>query len=369
MDIKPVCNQKKIREYLIKGQIIIGESDETMFNGIKQLLPGNNMVFKNSKFHINKYWEINIKISNASRQQNIDGFKELFYDSLKLRMRSDVEVGSCLSGGIDSSSIVSFASKKFGKKFNTFSAIWPGTRHDEYRFMKLVNDMNKAKANYIETDISNVIRLIDDITWHQEIPIAGSSLIAQWEVMRKARMVGVTVLLDGQGADEILSGYPIYLIPYANELITHGKIKSLYQFINSAKHTGYSVKRIIKQQVNKYIFSSSEKPHLPISKLEFNQYYNSLKYNNPISSNFLPLYLKEHIEKSNLPALLHFEDRNSMAHSIEARVPFLDYRLVEYCINIPSEQKISDGFTKTILRDAMKDYIPKDVFLRTNLNN
>ncbi len=89
-----------------------------------------------------------------------------------------------------------------------------------------------------------------------------------------------------------------------------------------------------------------------------------MRYNSSLSSNFLPDYLKEQIEKSNLSSLLHFEDRNSMAHSIEARVPFLDYRLVEYCINIPSEQKISNGFTKTILRDTMKEYIPKEIFMR-----
>ena len=99
---------------------------------------------------------------------------------------------------------------------------------------------------------------------------------------------------------------------------------------------------------------------MPIHKNEISLYKNSLKYNFPIKSNFLPYYLKEHIEKSNLPSLLHFEDRNSMAHSIEARVPFLDYRLVEFSLNIPSEHKIGNGFTKTILRDAMKEYVPNE---------
>ncbi|WP_415376874.1 asparagine synthase (glutamine-hydrolyzing) [Patiriisocius sp. Uisw_017] len=361
---KPRLNQNKIREYFVKGQILVGDSEETMFEGIRQLLPGCNMVLKNQKLKITKYWEIEINISKLSREEHIAQFKKLFSDSLKLRLRSDVEVGSCLSGGIDSSSIVAFASKEFNKKFNTFSAIWPGTRHDEYKYMKLVNEMYHTKSNYIESDISDIISLIDKITWHQEIPMAGSSLIAQWEIMRKSRQEKVPVLLDGQGADEILSGYPVYLIPYLNEIITKGKMSSLVDFIKSSKHTGFSVKRIIKQQIKKYFKANPETTFLPISRKEKLKYSNSLKYNNPNQASFLPDYLKEHIEKSNLPSLLHFEDRNSMAHSVEARVPFLDYRLVEFSLNIPSEQKIGNGFTKTIMRDAMKDYVPHDIFMR-----
>ena len=357
-------NEKKIREYLIKGQIIIGESEETMFNGISQLQPGSNLILKGKNYKIEKYWAIKINISKASREEHLRRFKELFQDSLKLRMRSDVEVGSCLSGGIDSTSIVSYASKEFNVKFNTFSAIWPNTRHDEYKYMKLVNEMYNAHSNYIETDLSDIIGLIDKITWHQEIPIAGSSLVAQWEVMKKARKEGVPVLLDGQGADEILSGYPAYLIPYVNELVSRGKIKTLMQFVKNKEYYGFGLKRIFKQQVKRYLLKPAIKPLLPISKQELKKYCNTLRYNSSLSSNFLPDYLKEQIEKSNLSSLLHFEDRNSMAHSIEARVPFLDYRLVEYCINIPSEQKISNGFTKTILRDTMKEYIPKEIFMR-----
>ena len=188
---KPKFNQNKIREYFVKGQVLVGESEETIFEGVKQLLPGHNIILKNHNINISKYWGVNIKISTHTRKENIDQFQELFYDSLKLRLRSDVEVGSCLSGGIDSSSIVGFGSKKFNKQFSTFSAIWPGTRHDEYKYMKLVNEETNAKANYIESDISDIINLIDKITWHQEIPLAGSSLIAQWEVMHKARMENV----------------------------------------------------------------------------------------------------------------------------------------------------------------------------------
>lgn len=123
IDERPSFIQNKIREYLVKGKVIIGDSKETIFNEMFQLEPGSNLLYKNNEVRIDKFWKININISKASRAEHVFGFKKLFQDSLMLRMRSDVEVGSCLSGGIDSSSIVGFASKIFNVKFNIFSAI------------------------------------------------------------------------------------------------------------------------------------------------------------------------------------------------------------------------------------------------------
>lgn len=357
-------NENKIREYLVKGQIIVGESEKTIFDGIMQLLPGHNLIYRDYNANIFKYWDLKINISNNSRDYHIEKFKELFYNSLKFRLRSDVEVGSCLSGGIDSSSIVSFASVSFKKQFHTFSAVWTGTQHDESKFMKLVNEQYNSKSNYIIAETENIIKLIDDITWHQEIPIAGSSLIAQWYIMKKARAQKVPVLLDGQGADEILSGYPVYLNAYVNELIYNFKIHSLFDFLKNSEYTGLGFKKIVKKQIKKLFFQGSITSLLPINNAEYSKYNSSIKYHSPIDSNFLPSFLKEHIQKTNLPSLLHYEDRNSMAHSIEARVPYLDYRLIEFAVNIPSEHKIGNGFTKTILRDAMKDYVPKEILLR-----
>lgn len=357
-------NKNKIREYLIKGQVIIGESEDTIFDEVKQLLPGNNIVYQWNNLKIKKYWSLDLNIHREPRPFHVDRFKELFHDSLRLMLRSDVEVGSCLSGGIDSSSIVSYASIAFNRQFSTFSAIWPNTRHDESEFMRLVAKQYNCNAHYIESDLQNIIQLIDKITWHQELPLAGSSLIAQWNIMEIAKQSNVPVLLDGQGADEILSGYPFYIAPYINECFRGCKVSSIIDLLLNASHTGYGIKQMLKQQIRLFLNKKTIVPKLPISDFEMSQYTNSLKYQYPHHCTFLPDFLQEHILKSNLPSLLHFEDRNSMAHSIEARVPFLDHRLIEYCINIPSEYKIGNGYTKTILRDAMKGYVHDKIRFR-----
>ena len=139
---KTSLNENKIREYLIQGQITTGTNEETILDNIYQLKPGNNLIFDLQRFsyQINRYWEVKIDLLRESNADYyIQRFTELFRDSIKLRLRSDVEVGSCLSGGIDSSSIVSFASMEFNKRFHTFSAIWPGEPCDESKYIGIVN--------------------------------------------------------------------------------------------------------------------------------------------------------------------------------------------------------------------------------------
>jgi asparagine synthase (glutamine-hydrolysing) len=357
-------NEKQIYEYLIKGQINVGESEETIYKEVKQLMPGTNLIIRNNKTEIKKYWDLKIKTNNLSFEENVDKFKDLFRESIKLMLRSDVEVGSCLSGGLDSSSLVSFASKEFNKKFNTFSAIWPGYSCDESYFVKILNEQYSCYSNAFTPNLDNILDIFEKVIWHQEIPLSGSSIMAQWFVMEKAKSKNIKVLLDGQGADEILSGYPVYLIPYINEMIYTLKWKELFRNYNSLKRSKYSVKRMIGIQKHK-IFHTA-KPVFPIKESLKPKYSYKTRFTRPHLSNFLPEYLKDQIEKTNLPVLLHFEDRNSMANSVESRVPYLDHNLIEFAVNIPTEQKIHGTLTKIILREAMKPYLPEEIYRRTD---
>jgi len=361
---KLTLSEKKIYEYLIRGQIFVGESNETIYEEVKQLIPGSNLIFKQDKLDIDKYWSLKLTGNKLSINENVDKFKELFHQSIKYRLRSDVEVGSCLSGGLDSSSLVSFASKKFGKKFHTFSAIWPGNSCDESYFVDKVNKKWHCHPNAFTPRLENLLEIIDKEIWHQEIPLAGSSLLAQWFVMERAQKNGIKVLLDGQGADEILSGYPVYLIPYINEMIYSFQWHQLYKYYPSLKKNGYPIKRFI--GIQKHKLFSHRKPAFPIKKVRINKYEFKTMYSIPHKCNYLPQFLKDQIEKTNLPCLLHFEDRNSMAHSVEARVPFLDHELVEFALSIPTAQKIHGALTKIILRESMKNYLPVEIYNRTD---
>ena len=320
---KLILNEKQIYEFLLRGQIYVGETEETIYEDVFQLMPGTNLIIKDGKIEIKKYWNLNLNVNKFSFDENVERFRELFRQSIEFMLRSDVEVGTCLSGGLDSSSLVSFASKEFNKKFNTFSAIWPGYKCDESYFVEKLNAKYSCKSNAFTPRLDNILDIYDKVIWHQEIPLSGSSVMAQWFVMEKAKSKNIKVLLDGQGADEILSGYPDYLIPYINEMIYSFKWNELFHYYESLKQNNYSVKRMFGIQKHK-IFHKT-KPAFPIKKNLQSKYSFKTKYQRPHQCNSLPEYLKDQIEKTNLPELLHFEDRNSMASSIESRVPFLDH--------------------------------------------
>lgn len=359
-----VLNEKQIYEFLLKGQIYVGESNETIYEDVYQLMPGTNLIKKDGEIETKKYWDLKLSVNKFSFGENVERFKELFRQSIEFMLRSDVEVGTCLSGGLDSSSLVSFASKEFNKTFSTFSAIWPGYKCDESFFVDKLNMKYFCHSNAFTPKLDNILENFDKVIWHQEIPLSGSSLMAQWFVMEKAKRENIKVLLDGQGADEILSGYPVYLIPYINEMIYSFKWNELFRYYQSLKNNNYSVKRMLGIQKHK-IFHIT-KFAFPIKKNLQSKYSFKTKYPRPHLCNFLPEYLVDQIEKTNLPELLHFEDRNSMGNSIESRVPYLDHNLIEFAVNIPTEQKIHGALTKTILREAMKPYLPEEIYKRTD---
>jgi asparagine synthase (glutamine-hydrolysing) len=363
LERKLTLSEKKIAEFLIRGEIIVGTSDDTIYEEVKQLMPGSNLIYKAGRIVVRKYWELKLEKQHFSFDENVEKFKELFCQSINYRLRSDVEVGSCLSGGIDSSSIVSFASDKFNKRFHTFSAIWPGYACDESYYIEKVNQQYQCYPNAFTPETNDVFSTIDKLILSQELPLQGSSLLAQWFVMEMAGKKGIKVLLDGQGADEILGGYFSYIPPYQNEMICSLRWNNLYKYRSSLNEKGYTTRQFLSNQRYRFI-SPFRDAALPANARISNEYRFGTRSQNGYACSNLSRFLKDQIEVSNLPTLLHYEDRNSMAHSVESRVPFLDYKLVEFAVNIPTEQKIHGALTKVILREAMKPYLPPEVYNR-----
>jgi asparagine synthase (glutamine-hydrolysing) len=354
-------NEDSIIRFIYDGQFNVGISNETMFQNVYHLSPGHNLIFDTKSISIKRYWVLNVKTNNLSLEENIEIFGKIFKDSIRLHLRSDVEVGSCLSGGIDSSSIVSLTSKEFNKRLHTFSAIWPGDDCDESRFVNEVNNLYNCYDHSFEPAIDNIDNVIDKINWHQETPVGGSSLFAQWSVMEMAKKNNIKVLLDGQGADEIIAGYPRFVRTYLNELLEKFQFKEIIQNYSSLKEKGFNIRKILNVRIplafyinhNKKLFNSNIR-----SKLENKHKDIIYSYNN------LTEHLVDEINKICLPTLLQYEDRNSMAHSVESRVPFLDYRLVEFSLSIPTVYKIKGSLTKYILRESMKEYLPTKIYNR-----
>lgn len=380
-------NEKLIYDYLAFG--IADHTEETFFKNIKNLEPSHYLVLKKDRLEIKRYYQLPFnedlgKFERKKCQKYSQKFLELFEDSIKLRLRSDVSVGSCLSGGLDSSTIVCITDKIFrGKEFDkdtvgkcqkTFSSCFEDERFDERKYIQEVVKNTRVQENFVFPLGEKLWAEIDNLIWHQEEPFGSTSIYAQWSVMKLARENNTKVLLDGQGGDELLAGYLSYFGPYFNQLLINGRILKLLKEILKAKNNS--------QQ------SFEELAFYPLKGMgmflpQFFRLFLRKKLlleSNFINVNFADLYKKReniNVKKESrmnlqktlwqdgvnigLRSLLRYEDKNSMAFSVETRLPFLDYRVVEYAFSLPACYKIHDGWTKYLLRANLKNPIPEKI--------
>lgn len=360
-------NETVIRDFLTKS--ISDHTSETFFKGIFHLPQGHNLMIdllaaKHEKItlSIQPYWKLEPldEYQSSSFEDACFQFRELFESSIQLRFRSDVPVGSCLSGGLDSSSIVSTAANLFRFDIHAFTSTFEDALFDESLYVRKVSEKFSNVKNYYCSLTEEVfLAEIDKVIWHQDEPFGTLGILAQWEVMKLARKNKVTVLLDGQGGDETMGGYRKFYAFYLKELISHfrfGKALKEGYYLLSAKDFNFFHKEGIKRylgQTDTIPFLSERGSQLPATAAIG---WRSVKNMREKS--------KEDIEKFSFPPLLRFEDRNSMAHSIETRVPFMDYRLVQFLHSIPPSYLIRKGFTKAILRESLKDVLPSAIKLR-----
>jgi len=322
---------------------------------------------------IHRYYDIDWKNINQGIQlEEAKGkFKELFYTSVKRRLRSDVTVGSSLSGGLDSSLVVCVIDelkKGTAQKQNTFSAVFPGFAKDERKFMDYVIAKTNVEPHFVTPDDGGLIKDIENLSWHQEEPYGSASIYVQYKVMQMAKENNVTVLLDGQGADEILAGYHAYYLPFFNELKKQSKGTYNQQFAKYKElHSNNIINGLTGKTLGDRVRDISPSLVKPIKKLKndweqlknplFNRDFYSA-YKNEIfetpGSNFSTLNesLYSSTMKNGLQQLLRYADRNSMAHSREVRLPFLYHELVEFLFTLPATMKINDGWTKWIMRET-----------------
>ena len=360
-----ILNKKVALDYLISG--IEECSNETFFKDIYLLKGGHNLVFdlQTNSYEIERYY--NLKLSDQ-KNTSVDDYIQELKRSITLRLRSDVKVGTCLSGGIDSSTISSFASKIYQNSNEKFMAIHAKSseyKTDESEFAKIVSKIANINLNFVEPSYSDFKSNILSIIKIQQEPFGSLSIIMQYFVFKKAKELGCIVMLDGQGGDETLLGYERYYPAIVKSKKGIAKLKALLQ---SSKNSRLSLIDTIKYQ---YYFSNYK---LRLKRLKYkNSFYKSEIINEYESEelriisesyNDISILQKNEIVSSQLPHLLKYEDRNSMANSIESRLPFLDYKLVELSLNTNNSLKIKDGWTKFILRKAAETILPKEIVWR-----
>lgn len=350
-------NERVAADFLIKG--LQHHTNETFYKNVFQLGAGHHLIYdlEKASFQTKKYYTIDLldEFDDLSFDEASEEFKNLLNDSIRLHRRSDVKIATALSGGLDSSTVLGLQflqlTEQDKSKLEAINYDPKVERYDEQGYIQDLLKKYPVKLNTTSKSFSELFATLDEVIKVQDEPLLSGSLLAQYQVFKLAKEKGIKVMLDGQGADELLAGYGTYYSYF-------------FKYIKAKK----------KRHLFSEVFGFFRHHPIPSGKLidRFNKstsYHSFLKLENSKAkiedkiNNFrdYSIYM---IQSGILPGLLQFEDRNSMAHSVESRVPFLDYRLVEFCIKLPPEFKITKGVRKSILRKSMKNVLPDSILRR-----
>ena len=369
------ANPRAIRDYVEQGYL--DHTDETFFSGIRRLPPAHNLVVDDTGLRLARYWRLEAR--DRPQGDASEAVRDLFFDSLRLHLRSDVPIGTCLSGGLDSSSIVvgvdhllqteSDVAAPVGDRQRTFTAYFEDVGFDERPYAEAVVARTRVDPHWVSFTDADLVENVERIVESQDEPFGSTSMVAQWFVMRAAKQAGLTVMLDGQGGDEIFAGYHAYFASYFADLLGRGRVTELgrelaaYRALHGAsppKLAEMVVRPFLPARV-RWAARGRSRGGTGLLAAELRALGPTPEPNGAVFPDRLRRTLHLILSHRGLPELLRYEDRNSMAHSLEARVPFLDYRLAELLFSLRGDELIERGRTKAILRRALGDLLPATV--------
>jgi asparagine synthase (glutamine-hydrolysing) len=381
----------------------------TFYGGVKAMPASHYLTVAKHGRSLQRYWDIqpSEEVGNFEPSQVVAKFGALFTDAVRLRLRADVPVGTCLSGGLDSSSIVGVVTQtmqheqgisagRLGKHQKTFSAVYHADgAFNERQHIEVMATHTGVDANFTFPTAERLLTDLERLVWYQDEPFPGVSIFAQWCVMHLARERGVSVLLDGQGADEMLAGYRPFWV-YLAEKIKHGQLRQVLLDARDIRiATGLPILSMLRISILSIVLQLPPRILVPLQRalrqplkiLAPLQRAFSVRKGETTRTCLNPFFVHSFkdrfyhqatvlidrsmsdcayraIFENSLPYLLRYEDRNSMAFSIEARVPFLDHRLVDYTFGPAAPWRIHAGWTKWVLRKAMADVLPPAIAWR-----
>jgi asparagine synthase (glutamine-hydrolysing) len=344
---KPAIHAPAVADFVVHGYT--DHLPQTFFEGIHIFPPACYAKLRRSQLGSLKpvsYWQLSRQpLDHASTIE----FGQKLLSSVEEHLRSDVPLGVCLSGGLDSSSLAVLMNQQ---GMHAYTAVYDGYVYDESRWAQDVARHTKATWHAVHPTAEHMLRDWSALLWHQEQPFASLSIYAQWCVLRAAHDSGIKVVLSGQGADEALCGYSKYYYYHLWELLRQKRFGNLAsEAIGVALHGDtrlFSPQRLMGGASS--LFSR---------QLQFMQ-----PHSKNADAHSLQDWQDLDIHQRTLPAILRFEDRNAMAFSVESRLPFLDHRLFEYSYQLPDHLKLAAGRNKVALRQAMQGIVPDSVLAR-----
>ena len=373
------ANLAKVYEYLAYGYRTT--DGNTFFKDVNELKPATNLIvnLENSELKFVKYWDFPgyINPDNSDARENL---KELLYDSVKIRFRSDVPVSILLSGGIDSGVITKITDELIDSgnlpngNVSAFSAVFPGYEFDETKEIdEIISGCRHIDSYKLSPSGEDLTSSINDFIYGMGEPVFSTTSFAHYKLMKEIHNKNVKVVLNGQGSDEAWCGYGRYIAGYflLDRLLSEpGKFLPQLNSINRKLEMSYvqlisqTLKAFVGRRQASLVRSKNiEKTREIISDELYNDNYLNFpdtRFNSPNGDN-LSAYMKNNIAFQGFGQILHYEDHSSMQSSIEIRSPFIDYRIMELAFSIPEKMKFHDGVTKKILRELFKDKLPSSV--------
>jgi asparagine synthase (glutamine-hydrolysing) len=380
--VRVAVNDPIVWDFLVLGAL--DHTDETFFAGINALGAGQYLVVPFESQPARKtYWQLDSVSAEDTanrpvQQTDVDHVRDLVIDAVRLRLRSDVSVGFCLSGGLDSSSIVGVADRlldeasrpQVGTELKVFHSAFDDPRIDEREYVRAVVERSRVASFYVSPTSAEFIDDYERLLGHQEQPFGGPSVYAQYRVIGLARAAGVKVLLDGQGGDELFAGYHRYVgLQLARLLVSRrlgaARAALLTNGATAGRHALFeqALRTLPRTCAAQLLLWSSTDARL-LDRDFVGAYPERLKrfLDETRGTRTLAQMLANDLTRHSLPRLLRYEDRNSMAFSLESRVPFADDpRLIEYVFGLPDAAKLGKGWSKHILRQAMAGLLPEAV--------
>lgn len=380
----PHANWQRCYDYLVHGDY--DSDDRTFVDGVTQLRPGHYLEFDLRSRQVPQpvaWWAPDITPRFAlGFDAAAEAVRALFLENVRLQLRSDVPLGTALSGGLDSSAVVcAMRHVEPDAEIHTFSYIAAGTSFDEERWVDLVADHVGARSHKVTADASDMLRDLDDMITAQEEPFASTSIYAQYRVFQLAREAGITVTLDGQGADELLAGYSGYPGYRLLSYLDGGRLASAHRFARAWSQWPGRSYRLAAMELGRVVFPDAlyaqarrvlgrdfRPDWLDVEALERQGVV--FREQRPPRSEWargrrVIEQLAKSLQQRGLPALLRHADRNSMRFSVESRVPFLTTKFAELLLSMPEEYLISaEGETKHVFRAAMRGIVPDEILDR-----
>lgn len=385
--VKEIDTDKDSLNDYLTFQFTLGE--KTLFKGIKQLEPGHLLTIEDSQISVKKYWEVYYNLDFSHTEQYfIEQTRELMGDSIRLHLRSDVPVGAYVSGGRDSSIVAALASQIETSEFQAFTGKFSyGEGYDESMYARDLSQQYSFNLHELDIKSTDFISSIHKIIYHLDQPVAGPGSFPQYQISQLASEYR-KVVLGGQGGDEIFGGYARYLIAYFEQCIkgaiegslNNGNFVVTYESIISNLESLKQYKPLLKQFWSKGLFETIDRRYFDLVNraptLEEEVNWDAIGKSSTCDE-FSKIFLGDNVGhesyfdlmthfdfKTLLPALLQVEDRMSMAHGLESRVPFLDHKLIELAATIPADIKFKNGELKRLLVRTFDPILPHSITQR-----